>query len=892
MLIKKKKIKPIVFLLTLLLIIISFIILNFSKGTKGSILNEFIIFYKQPYLVNDAEPKIKELLNSIIKSTFKVNYLKNNYSKIKINLPFKELAKLREDRKKALDLHPTEEFLYQKTWVKGEIEFNQKIYKAKIRLKGDRADHWGRNNRWSFQIKLADDQHIFGFNRFSITNHKARAFPQNEVISNSLQRLGVITLDLKTIQLSFNGDDWGLMYLEEHFGNNFFEKRKIKETPIVRFTNQSGAELIARSKNDNNTSENLSKLYFLTEKKTIKVYNSKKYLREKNTKNIISLFQSVKENGTLLSPNEEIFQLFNKKKFTTLVAMNMLLNDWHSSEPENIRYYFNVFNHKIEPIPTDFNGSSSYNNFSKINDHENVKKKLEKLPLFYQYIFKEEAFLKNFREALKEINQDIPNMKKNINLLCKNFINNCYDGLNFENINYNYNYIFNNIETIFDFEIISRMNNDEKETSIKLFKNMQNNSSLPIFKLTAEQLFIRYFSDNKIEISNLLPINFNIINISILYNEKLKKDNLLCDDKIDLSLNIKKFSNISINFSDYIKNDNCLKMIEGIFFKTQINNETIGNIYAYKEEYFYNLSSFFNKGKTTNLDIFELKDKTYFIDSGEYYLEYPLIIPSGYNLKIQGNTTIFFGEDAYIFLDHGKLILKSLDDQIILTSIKSSWRGIYTRNADVKIENTIIENINFFKFKETNIELTGGLNFFNSNININNLLIDKSYAEDAVNFIKSDFKIKNITIIDAKSDAIDSDYSNGSIEKLSIRNIEGDGLDTSGSNINLKDLTSFNVGDKSISIGESSIFEGENLDIILSNIGIAVKDSSVANIKNFKISKSKFADIMAYNKKPFYNKGGIINLEYKGGKSLVIKRDSLSQIKLNNSYFLENNFNF
>ena len=63
---------------------------------------------------------------------------------------------------------------------------------------------------------------------------------------------------------------------------------------------------------------------------------------------------------------------------------------------------------------------------------------------------------------------------------------------------------------------------------------MQKNSSVPIFKLTAEQLFIRYFSDNKIEISNLLPINFNIINISILYNQKLKKenkDNLLCNDK-------------------------------------------------------------------------------------------------------------------------------------------------------------------------------------------------------------------------------------------------------------------------------------------------------------------------------------------------------------------------
>ena len=92
------------------------------------------------------------------------------------------------------------------------------------------------------------------------------------------------------------------------------------------------------------------------------------------------------------------------------------------------------------------------------------------MPLFYQYIFKDETFKKNFREALKEINQDIPNMKKNINLLCKNFINNCYDGLNFENINYNYNYILNNIETIFDVEIISRMNNDQKKQVLSCLK--------------------------------------------------------------------------------------------------------------------------------------------------------------------------------------------------------------------------------------------------------------------------------------------------------------------------------------------------------------------------------------------------------------------------------------
>ena len=112
-------------------------------------------------------------------------------------------------------------------------------------------------------------------------------------------------------------------------------------------------------------------------------------------------------------------------------------------------------------------------------------------------------------------------MKKNINQLCLNFISSCYDGLNFKNIDYNYNYILSNIENIFDFKNVLETNNDEKKESIKLFKKMVQNSSIPIFKLSAEQLFIRYFSDDLIEITNLLPSSNNIINMSILYDQKI-----------------------------------------------------------------------------------------------------------------------------------------------------------------------------------------------------------------------------------------------------------------------------------------------------------------------------------------------------------------------------------
>ena len=84
------------------------------------------------------------------------------------------------------------------TKVPAKIRFKDNVYSAKIRLKGDRADHWKNNKRHSFKIEIDKGESIDTFQTFSLTGHARRQFPQGEVMSKSATRMNWINSDFKS----------------------------------------------------------------------------------------------------------------------------------------------------------------------------------------------------------------------------------------------------------------------------------------------------------------------------------------------------------------------------------------------------------------------------------------------------------------------------------------------------------------------------------------------------------------------------------------------------------------------------------------------------------------------------------------------------------------------
>ena len=112
--------------------------------------------------------------------------------------------------------------------VNGEIKFGERIYEAKFRLKGDLDDHWISNTRLSLRVKLKDGKTIYGMNSFSIQKPRSRQHPYEQAFQQVMNQTSNLSLNTHYAKVIVNGDDWGIMNIEEHFSKEFLEKNRRK----------------------------------------------------------------------------------------------------------------------------------------------------------------------------------------------------------------------------------------------------------------------------------------------------------------------------------------------------------------------------------------------------------------------------------------------------------------------------------------------------------------------------------------------------------------------------------------------------------------------------------------------------------------------------------------
>ena len=72
-----------------------------------------------------------------------------------------------KNRMEGINTSKNHNFLDQKKKVKGFIYFEGKKIPIRIRLKGDRADHWLSKKRFSLQVELIGNNSVLGYKNFS-----------------------------------------------------------------------------------------------------------------------------------------------------------------------------------------------------------------------------------------------------------------------------------------------------------------------------------------------------------------------------------------------------------------------------------------------------------------------------------------------------------------------------------------------------------------------------------------------------------------------------------------------------------------------------------------------------------------------------------------------------
>jgi len=254
-----------------------------------------------------------------------------------------------------------------------------------------------------------------------------------------------------------------------------------------------------------------------------------------------------------------------------------------------------------------------------------------------------------------------------------------------------------------------------------------------------------------------------------------------------------------------------------------------------------------------------MKEKLLIPLSGEWSVELPIIIPAGYTFNISENTTLKFNKESFI-LSLGQINFQGSTNKPIILKPQNgikSWKGIkIIGNSELPL--STINNVSIVDTSalfQNGWRTDAGFFAYKVSLESNNLKIINNKSEDAINLVNSHFNITNISINNSYSDGLDVDFSTGIISGGSFNSIGkltgGDALDFSGSIAKIYDLSISNVDDKGLSIGEKSSIYAENIDILETSIGVAIKDASSLEMVNSSISKSDNG-VLAYIKKSEY----------------------------------------
>ena len=305
------------------------------------------------------------------------------------------------------------------------------------------------------------------------------------------------------------------------------------------------------------------------------------------------------------------------------------------------------------------------------------------------------------------------------------------------------------------------------------------------------------------------------------------------------------------------------------------------------------ISGIYNPLLKSNVSNFEFVnkagDKEWVIPRGEWIIKYPMIVNG--SLTIKPGAKLIFEDNAYLAI-HGSVIANGTNHQsIILTSKDKSWMGLYVYDSALNssLKNVIISNTS--SIKDSLLILSGGVNFYKANIDIDNSKFITTTAEDMLNIVDSKYTIKNSLMESAISDALDSDFSDGYINNLTVNNIGGDAVDTSGSNLIISSLKVNNVIDKAISAGELSNIDISECFLKDVGVGIASKDGSNVSVSRCNIKNAKLSALMSYIKKDFYGSPrlNVVTSDFDADAKFIRQHDT--ELLIDNQHISSSNLN-
>ncbi len=782
-----------------------------------------------------------ESIGSALKR-FPVSYAKAKFKysdvpTIRIDIKFKHFKKLQQKRNASIvaGIIIQEEGDY----VPAKIQQDGITIKVKLRIKGDNVDHL-IGNKWSFRIKTNGKKALFGMRRFSVQNPYVRGFQGQYLIDETRHIYGLVSLRRKLVNVVVNGNRIGLMELEEHFSKELLENNGRKESVIVRF--------------DEGDSWAFGQLYDYTNT-TVKPFRQgqidKSETLQRHNRMAIGLLRGYSD-GVLVASDA-----FESSEMGMFLAINRLWGSQHGVRWGNLRFFFNPYIGKLQPIGYD-------DNF-----HERRQYNVEIKDKFFTKVLQDNIIYKAYIDALKKLTDDVLNgdFISRLSYLEKQYADPLF-GEFYLLQNYNYS--------------------DLKKRAHWINENILNSLevALDYYSIRSAHIYLvkrKSGTSYDLQFSSAIPKQImvsGVVHSDPLIESKLKyffADYFPLQLKAKKITELKKYTIVSNVPFELIKDAKFIiaPMDEG-FVTEQAVKPYYQALDAPVMSRKKGLEHLLNRG-VVNLNS---QENIVVFNKGNWLVSETINITGYKKVVFNPGTVLNFRGGAGIVSQVPVEIDGRAEKVQFLGNGKSGWFYLANAQGTSSIDGLIMKNVGAVNFGD--IILTGALTIYKSDINIKDLSIDTVNSEDALNIISSNFNLSDCSISNTDSDAIDTDFSEGIISHCKFHNIGilggGDAIDLSGSHVKIEDSKIQLVSDKAISSGEKSNVEISRVYIEDSSIGIASKDGSSTKVIDSSIKGSNYAAMMAYVKKKEYGGASISSLNTEIDKPEMVMSDKLSTI--------------
>ena len=756
------------------------------------------------------------------------HFLNNQIPRIHIDIKFKNFQKLAEKREQALKAgfinHGNDDY------VPAKIRYGNQTLRAKLRIKGDEIDHL-EGDKWSFRIHVKDDNHLFGMRRFSIQNSRTRNYEGEILFFEALRREGVLVPRYFFVKVTVNGKDIGLMAFEESFSKELLEFQGRRESVIMKF-DESNIDFIT----DN------------FKKARITSFQSKKISKSEKLSSDFVLARGLLRafvSGTL--PPSKVFDPVLMGRF---IAVADVWRSWHALLWRNMRFYYNPITALLEPIGYD----------AVIPSHRSPVLPPELSPIIWEMLHKDSKIRGEYKKSIQKIAKEMREIDEGITKNWMQHISKKELSILHQEYPLLKGVRLNHIMERAKAALLS------SQTPFQQLAGTRKKLKLPDILLAS---LINTKENAYLELTNLFSYPIEVHEIKCVTKDSKDKDinlSTLPLIKYPLYLGITSLNTLPLTHKIFYKKneikENC---------KIKVAAKIIGDdLIQWIEALPYNAPLARNPVPQMTLAEtlaqhsflkFKTGDNFLRITPGEWKVTDWIIIPEKMGLRIPKGTTLRFGP-SFGLISHGPIIMDGTQkNPIVLTGNdenhkREGWQGIAVLNSQpqCKWSHVIIRDTNGINNNGWN--LTGGINFYKTSIKMDNVTITGSQSEDALNIVRSKFKLTNVKIQNTTSDGLDSDFSSGVIEDGMFENIGsqggGDGIDISGSKVSVIRTNLKNISDKALSVGEGSELKASDLIIKNVSIGAASKDGSRIFISDSKLTGIEKAGLLAYIKKSEY----------------------------------------